>query len=509
MRPSSRGHAKVAEVVTDLKPSEPMRAESNKLTVAEAQTLLRKREISSGELTRDCFQRIAEAEPRLNAFITVCEREALAQAEEADRRIARGDAPSMCGIPLGIKDIYATRGVRTTCASKILENFVPPFDATVIAKLRAEGAVFLGKTNMDEFAMGSSTENSAFGPTRNPHDLERVAGGSSGGSAAAVAAHECLAALGTDTGGSIREPASFCGVVGIKPTYSRVSRYGVVAYASSLDQVGPFTKTVRDAAILMRSLAGGDPCDSTCSARPVPDYERALTGEAKGLRIGVPKEYFVEGMEREVESAVRAALRQYEALGARAVDISLPHTPYAIAAYYLVATAEASANLARYDGIRYGLRVAADEMGELYDRTRARGFGAEVKRRIMLGTFALSAGYYDAYYLKGQKVRTLIRGDFERAFEACDVIVVPVAPTTAFRLGEKMSDPLTMYLSDIFTISVNLAGLPGMSVRCGYDNDGLPIGMQIIGPPFSEETIFRIGDAYERSGAFQPRPTKV
>ena len=482
-----------------------------RLTIAEAQAKLRKREISARELTRACLDRIAAVEPKLNAFITVTEREALEQADRADERLAsrKDDPPPLCGIPLGIKDIYATRGVKTTCASKILENFVPPFDATVIAKLRAEGAVFVGKANMDEFAMGSSTENSAFGPTRNPYDLARVAGGSSGGSAAAVAACECLASLGTDTGGSIREPASFCGVVGIKPTYSRVSRYGVIAYASSLDQVGPFARTVRDAAIMLRSLAGIDPNDSTCSARPVPDYERALTGDVKGLRIGVPKEYFVEGMQPEVEKAVREALANLEKAGARTVDISLPHTPYAIAAYYLVATAEASANLARYDGIRYGLRVPAENNIELYEKSRALGFGAEVKRRIMLGTFALSAGYYDAYYLKGQKVRTLIRRDFERAFEMCDVVMAPVAPTTAFKLGEKTDDPLTMYLSDIFTISVNLAGLPGISIPCGYDGAGLPIGLQIIGAPFSEEMMFRVGDAYERLGAFTPHEVKI
>jgi aspartyl-tRNA(Asn)/glutamyl-tRNA(Gln) amidotransferase subunit A len=484
-------------------------SELNRLTIAEAQAKLRKREISSRDLTRACLDRIAGVEPKLNSFITVTEREAHAQAEAADQRLAKGDAPPLCGIPLGIKDIYATKGVRTTCASKILENFVPPFDATVIAKLRAEGAVFVGKANMDEFAMGSSTENSAFGPTRNPHDLERVAGGSSGGSAAAVAAYECLASLGTDTGGSIREPASFCGVVGIKPTYSRVSRYGVIAYASSLDQVGPFSRTVRDAAIMLRSLAGIDPSDSTCSARPVPDYERALTGDVKGLRIGVPKEYFVEGMQPEVEKSVRDALANLQKAGARTIEISLPHTAYAVAAYYLVATAEASANLSRYDGIRFGLRVPAENNIELYEKSRAQGFGAEVKRRIMLGTFALSAGYYDAYYLKGQKVRTLIRRDFEHAFETCDVVMAPVAPTTAFKLGEKTDDPLTMYLSDIFTISVNLAGLPGMSMPCGYDNAGLPIGLQIIGAPFSEETIFRVGDAYEKLGAFTSRPLKI
>jgi len=476
-------------------------SELNRLTIAEASDRLRRREISAVELTRACLDRIAAVDSRLNAFITVTESEALEQARAADRRLQAGDAPALCGIPLGIKDIYCTRAIRTTCASKILENFVPPFDATTIAKLRAEGAVFVGKTNMDEFAMGSSTENSAFGPTMNPHDLSRVAGGSSGGSAAAVAADECLASLGTDTGGSIREPASFCGVVGIKPTYSRVSRFGVIAYASSLDQVGPFAKSVRDAAIMLRALAGADPLDSTCSARPVPDYERALTGDVKGLRVGVPREYFVEGMQPEVESAVRAALRQYESMGAKAVEISLPHSSYAIACYYIVATAEASANLARYDGVRYGLRAAAEDNIELNEKTREQGFGPEVKRRIMLGTFALSAGYYDAYYLKAMKVRTLIRRDFERAFEKCDAIVTPVAPTTAFRLGEKMSDPLRMYLSDIFTISVNLAGLPGLAVPCGYDSNNLPIGLQIIGPQFSEETILRAGDAFERSGA--------
>jgi len=483
-----------------------MTSDLHKLTVTEARTRLRAREISATELTRACLDRIAAVEPGLHAYLTVCEPEALEQARVADRRLGAADAPALCGIPLAIKDIFATRGVRTTCASRILANFVPPFDATVIARLRDQGAVFLGKTNMDEFAMGSSTENSAFGPTKNPYDLGRVAGGSSGGSAAAVSADECLAALGTDTGGSIREPASFCGVVGIKPTYSRVSRYGVIAYASSLDQVGPFAKTVRDAAILLGAIAGVDPRDSTCSARPVPDYERALTGDVTGMRIGVPKEFFVEGMEREVEDATRAALKQFEAMGARAVEISLPHTEYAIGCYYLIATAEASANLARYDGIRYGLRAEAATLGELYSLTRARGFGTEVKRRIMLGTFALSSGYYDAYYLKAQKVRTLIRRDFARAFENCDLIVTPTAPTTAFKLGEKTADPIQMYLSDIFTISVNLAGLPGLVVPCGYDNLNLPIGLQILGPHFGEEAILRAGDAYERSSAFKRRP---
>jgi aspartyl-tRNA(Asn)/glutamyl-tRNA(Gln) amidotransferase subunit A len=478
------------------------------MTISEARERLARRDIAAVELTRACLDRAAAVESKLNALITLSAREAVEQAEIADQRIAAGNGSSLTGIPLAIKDIFATRGVRTTCGSKILEHFVPPYDATVIAKLRAAGAIFVGKANMDEFAMGSSTENSAFGPTRNPYDPERVAGGSSGGSAAAVAADECLAALGTDTGGSIREPASFCGVVGLKPTYSRVSRYGVIAYASSLDQVGPFAKTVRDAAILLKEIAGIDPRDSTCSARAVPDYELALTGEVKSTRIGVPREFFVEGMQREVETAVRSALQQFESLGARVLEISLPHTDYAVAAYYLIATAEASANLARYDGIRYGLRVEADNTLDLYSRTRARGFGAEVKRRIMLGTFALSAGYYDAYYLKAQKVRTLIRRDFERAFEHCDVIVTPVAPTTAFNLGEKTADPLQMYLSDIFTISVNLAGLPGLSVPCGYDSGGMPIGLQLIGPPFGEEMILRAADAYENSAAIARRPAR-
>jgi aspartyl-tRNA(Asn)/glutamyl-tRNA(Gln) amidotransferase subunit A len=483
-----------------------MTAELFRLTIATARDLLARREISAQELTRACLDRITEVDRRLNAFITLCPREALEQAAMADERLKQGDAPALCGIPLAIKDIYLTRGVRTTCASKILGNFVPPYDATVVARLRDAGAVFVGKANMDEFAMGSSGENSAFGLTRNPYDLTRVAGGSSGGSAAAVAADECLAALGTDTGGSIREPASFCGVFGIKPTYSRVSRYGVIAFASSLDQVGPFTKTARDAAIMLNTLAGVDPHDATCAARPVPDYEHALTRDLKGLRIGVPREYFVTGMAPEVEDAVHVALKQYESLGATTVEVTLPHTDYATATYYVLATAEASANLARYDGIRYGLRVPGDNNIELYNRTRAEGFGTEVKRRIMLGTFALSSGYYDAYYLKAQKVRTLIRRDFEQAFEHCDLIATPVAPTTAFKLGEKISNPLQMYLSDIFTISVNLAGLPGLSIPCGYDSDGMPIGLQLIGPPFGEESLLRAADAYELSGAVPRRP---
>lgn len=481
----------------------------NKLTITEARDLLRSGKISAVELTRACLDRIDQVEARINAFITVTADEAMKQAAVADRRIGSGEAPPLCGIPIGIKDVYCTAGVRTTCASKILANFVPPYDATSVARLRAQGAVFVGKANMDEFAMGSSTENSAHGPTMNPYDLKRVAGGSSGGSAAAVAAYECLASLGTDTGGSIREPASFCGVVGIKPTYSRVSRYGVIAYASSLDQVGPFARSVRDAATVLGAVAGVDPSDSTCSARPVPDYEAALTGDVKGLRIGIPKEFFGEGMDPDVESSIQAAIKQYEALGARPIDIALPHTEYAIGAYYLIATAEASANLARYDGIRYGPRAEASTLTELYSQTRAQGFGPEVKRRIMLGTFALSAGYYDAYYLKAQKVRTLIRRDFEQAFTKCDLILTPTVPSTAFRLGERLDNPIQMYLSDIFTISVNLAGLPGLVVPCGYDRLMLPIGMQLIGSAFGEALILKAGDAYERSGAISRRDPVV
>jgi aspartyl-tRNA(Asn)/glutamyl-tRNA(Gln) amidotransferase subunit A len=486
-----------------------MAKDLNKLTITQARNLLRSGTISAVELTQACLERIAKVEARIHAFITVTANEALKQAADADKRIKGGDAPPLCGIPLGIKDVYCTTGVRTTCASKILDNFVPPYDATAVAKLRAHGAVFVGKTNMDEFAMGSSTENSAYGATMNPYDLERVAGGSSGGSAAAVAADECLASLGTDTGGSIREPASFCGVIGIKPTYSRVSRYGVIAYASSLDQVGPFAKTVRDAATVLAAVAGVDPMDSTCSARPVPDYEAALAGSVKGLRIGVPKEFFVEGMDAEVETSIRTAMKQFESLGAKATEVSLPHTEYAVGAYYLIATAEASANLARYDGVRFGPRAEASGLAELYSRTRAQGFGAEVKRRIMLGTFALSAGYYDAYYVKAQRVRTLIRRDFDQAFAKCDLILTPTVPTTAFRLGEKVNNPLQMYLSDIFTISVNLAGLPGLVVPCGYDKLNLPIGLQLIGPAFGEELVLRAGDAYERDNGISRRETVI
>jgi aspartyl-tRNA(Asn)/glutamyl-tRNA(Gln) amidotransferase subunit A len=413
------------------------------------------------------------------------------------------------GIPIAVKDNFLTRSLRTTCASKILAEFIPPYDATTVARLRAAGAVIVGKTNLDEFAMGSSAENSAFFPTRNPWDLERIPGGSSGGSAAAVAADECIAALGTDTGGSIRQPAACCGIVGLKPTYGRVSRYGIVAFASSMDQVGPMTKDTRDSALLLQAVAGHDPADSTSAPQAVPDYSAALSGGVKGVRIGVPKEYFVSGMQPEVEQAVRQAIRDLAAQSAIIEEISLPHTEYAVAVYYIVATAEASSNLARYDGMRFGHRAEAADLTDTYCISRDQGFGAEVKRRIMLGTYVLSAGYYDAYYLKAQRVRTLIKRDFDRAFNDCDLIVTPTAPTTAFKIGEKTQDPLQMYLSDIFTISVNLAGLPALSLPCGFDAQGMPIGLQIIGKPFDEATILRAGHAYEQATEWHQRKPRM
>ena len=470
-----------------------------RLTIEEARAALARREVSSAELTRAILARVEATEPALRSFITISAEQALEQARAADERLARGETSALCGIPIAIKDVIVTRDIRTTAASKILGNFVPAFDATVTQRLREAGAVFVGKANCDEFAMGSSTENSAFAITRNPWDCSRVPGGSSGGSAAAVAAGQCFAALGTDTGGSIRQPAACCGVAGIKPTYGRVSRYGVIAYASSLDQVGPLGKTVADCAHLLGAIAGHDPRDSTSVPRPVPDFRAALRDDLEGLRIALPREYFVEGMQPEVEQAVRAATQAMRQLGAEVEEVSLPHTEYAIPAYYLIATAEASSNLSRYDGIRYGLRGAGAGLRDVYESTRAIGFGAEVKRRIMLGTYALSKGYYDAYYLKAQKVRTLIRNDFAKVFERCHVVVTPTAPTTAFGIGEKTSDPLQMYLADIFTVSVNLAGLPGLSLPCGFDRRGLPIGLQIVGRPFDEEAVLRAGHAYERA----------
>ena len=470
------------------------------LTIHELSEKLRKRELSSQELTEAVFRRIAQTENRVHSYITLCRDLALQQAKNADEYLKQENHPSpLLGIPMAVKDNFLTQGTRTTCASKILGDFTPPYDATTVEKLRAAGAVITGKTNLDEFAMGSSTENSAFFPTRNPWNSERVPGGSSGGSAAAVAADQCIAALGTDTGGSIRQPAACCGVVGLKPTYGRVSRYGIIAFASSMDQVGPLTKDVSDCALLLEAIAGYDPADSTSVNRPVPKYADELTGDVRGLRVGVPKEYFISGMQPEVERAVRKAIRQLEENGAVIEEISLPHTDYAVAVYYIVATAEASSNLARYDGMRYGYRARARDLTETYMLSREEGFGPEVKRRIVLGTYALSAGYYDAYYLKAQKVRTLIKRDFEEAFQRCDAIITPTAPTTAFKMGEKTEDPLQMYLSDIYTISVNLAGLPALSLPCGFDSEGLPIGMQLIGKHFDESTILRVAHAWEQS----------
>jgi aspartyl-tRNA(Asn)/glutamyl-tRNA(Gln) amidotransferase subunit A len=457
------------------------------------------------EVTQSFLERIARLDPELKAYLTVDGEGALSQAREAEARYARGEAGPLDGVPLALKDVLATKGLRTTCASRILEHFVPPFDATVVARLREAGAVFLGKVNMDEFAMGSSTENSAFGVTHNPWARDRIPGGSSGGSAAAVAADLCTASLGSDTGGSIRQPASHCGVVGLKPTYGRVSRFGLVAYASSLDQIGPLTKEVRDAALLLEVIAGHDPRDSTSAMVAVPNYLEKLGEEIKGVKIGVPREYFGEGLDPEVEAAVRAALKTLSDLGGEILEVSLPHTSYAVATYYIIAMAEASSNLARYDGVKYGARQKARTLMEMYTQTRTAGFGPEVRRRIMLGTYTLSAGYYEAYYRKASQVRTLIRRDFDQAFETCAVLATPVAPTPAFRLGEKVSDPLTMYLSDIFTISANLAGIPGISLPCGISREGLPIGLQLLGPPFGEPQILKVAYAFEKATDFHRR----
>ena len=478
-----------------------MAKEPFQMTVHELHELLKKKKISSAELTRSVFQRIDAVEHDVHAYITLTRDLALQQAAAADSQIKQGAIAPLTGIPVAIKDILCTAGIATTCGSKILENFMPTYDATVIKKLKEQQAVFVGKTNMDEFAMGSSTETSYFGPTRNPWSLDRVPGGSSGGSAAAVAADECIAALGTDTGGSIRQPAACCGVVGMKPTYGRVSRFGLVAFASSLDQIGPFTKDITDAALILNHICGYDSLDSTSVNRDVPDYTRALVNDVSGMTLGVPKEYFATaGIDPEVEKAVWSALRELERQGATIKEISLPHTEYAVAAYYLIAPAEASSNLARYDGVKYGYRPMEETgLREMYELTRSEGFGAEVKRRIMLGTYALSAGYYDAYYKKASQVRTLIRRDFEQAFAACDLIVTPTAPTPPFKLGEKMHDPLQMYLSDIFTIPANLAGLPGISMPCGLSSQGLSIGLQIIGNVFAEETMLRCAYCFEQN----------
>ncbi|MBW2038258.1 MAG: Asp-tRNA(Asn)/Glu-tRNA(Gln) amidotransferase subunit GatA [Deltaproteobacteria bacterium] len=476
------------------------------LTIHELYERLSKGEVSSQEVTAVLLERIREINPQIKAYLTVAQQEAMRGAQEADRRIAAGKISPLTGVPLAIKDNMCTQGIKTTCASKILEDFVPPYDATVVKRLKGEGGVILGKVNMDEFAMGSSTENSSFTITRNPWNLDAIPGGSSGGSAAAVAADECIASLGSDTGGSIRQPAACCGVVGMKPTYGRVSRYGLVAFASSLDQIGPITKDVEDCAILLNAIAGYDPLDSTSADLPTPDYRRALVKDIRGWVLGVPKEFFVEGMDPEVEERVWEGIKVLEDLGAVAKEISLPHTPYAVAAYYIICTAEASSNLARYDGVKYGLRAPGSrDLMEMYLETRSQGFGPEVKRRIMLGTYVLSSGYYDAYYRKASQVRTLIKGDFEEVFGECDAIITPTSPTPAFLIGEKAQDPLQMYLSDIFTISVNLAGVPAISIPCGFSSRGLPIGLQIIGRPFEEDKIIQVAYTFEQNTGHRRR----
>ena len=477
------------------------------LTIHELSGKLARREVSALEVTQALLDRIRKIDERTHAYLNLTEEEALRQARRVDETIAKGQTSrGLTGIPLAIKDILCTQGVRTTCGSGILVNYTPPYDATVIQKLKALDAIFLGKTNMDEFAMGSSTENSHFGVTRNPWALDRVPGGSSGGSAAAVAADLCIAALGSDTGGSIRQPASFCGIVGLKPTYGRVSRYGLVAFASSLDQIGPMAKDVEDCAILMNALCGFDPRDSTSVDVRVPDFTTALVRDVQGMRIGIPKEYLIEGMDADVDQAIESSIQLFEKWGARCSEISLPHTDYALAAYYIICTAEASSNLARYDGVRYGHRgEGCRGIISMYRKTRTEGFGPEVKRRIMLGTYALSAGYYDAYYKKAAQVRTLVKQEFDEAFKDNDIILTPISPTPAFRIGEKTADPLQMYLMDVFTIPVNMAGIPGISIPCGFSGQGLPIGLQLLGRHFDEEAIIRAAYTFEQNTDFHLR----
>lgn len=474
-----------------------------RLTISELTGKLARRECTARQAMQACLDQIQKVDGQVQAFLSYNAEDALAQADAADRALAAGETHAnkpLLGVPLAMKDVLAVRGQPLNCGSKILGDFKSPYDATVIEKLKAAGAVIFGRLNMDEFAMGSSTENSAFQTTLNPWDTTRISGGSSGGSAAAVAADECLAALGSDTGGSIRQPAALCGCVGLKPTYGRVSRYGLVAFASSLDQIGPFTKDVRDAATLLNVISGIDPRDSSSLPQPVPDYTKALDGNVRGLRLGIPREYMIGGLDPEIKQAVDTAVKQLQSMGAEVVEISLPHTEYAAATYYIIAPAEASANLARFDGVRYCKRVDGADPIEMYEKTRGQGFGAEVKRRIILGTYVLSSGYYDAYYLRAQKVRTLIRQDFLNAFEKVDAIVTPTTPTPAFKVGEKSDDPLQMYLSDVFTISCNLAGICGISLPCGFTKEPkLPIGLQLLGKPFGEETILRIAHAYEQA----------
>ncbi|RJQ63417.1 MAG: Asp-tRNA(Asn)/Glu-tRNA(Gln) amidotransferase subunit GatA [Desulfobacteraceae bacterium] len=481
------------------------------LTLHQASALLKKREISSRELTRAVLDRIDAKEPGIGAYIHVAGKSAMKEADVADRAISEGRSSPLTGIPIAVKDLMCTRGLPTTCGSKILENFVPPFDATVIEKLKTAGAVIVGKTNMDEFAMGSSTENSGFKLTRNPWNADHIPGGSSGGSAAAVAADMCAGALGSDTGGSIRQPASHCGIVGLKPTYGRVSRFGLVSYASSLDQIGPMTKDVTDSALLLNAISGYDPKDSTSVPMEVPDYTKALSEGLDGVKIGIPGEYLeTEGLDFEVSAAVKAALTQLESAGAECVEVSLPHSGFVVATYYIIAPSEASSNLARYDGVRYGFRHGKNRNYlEMYRSTRSKGFGPEVRRRIILGTYALSAGYYDAYYGKASQVRTRIVEDFKEAFKKCDVIAAPVAPTPAFRIGEKTDDPLMMYLSDIFTLSANLAGIPGMSVPCGFSSDGLPVGLQLLSSHFNEGLLLKTAYNFERNTAFHLKKPSI
>lgn len=475
------------------------------LTITQTLEKLRSREISAVELTRTYLERIEQHDTHINAYLTVTVDEALKAAERADQQRAAGEDRPLLGVPLAIKDVLSTEGVETTCGSKILKGYHPIYSATCVQRLEQAGMVMLGKTNMDEFAMGSSTENSGFCTAHNPWDLERVPGGSSGGSAAAVAAGMAAGALGTDTGGSIRQPGSFCGIAALKPSYGRVSRYGLVAFGSSLDCPGPMARSVEDVARILQAMAGHDPLDSTSMPVDVPDYVASLNGDVKDLRIGIPKEYFIAGIQTEVEQAVHAACAHLESLGAKIVEISLPHTDYSLPTYYIIAPAEASANLARYDGIRFGLRVDKGEMWPTYKATRGQGFGAEVKRRIMIGTYVLSAGYYDAYYGKAQAVRTLIRQDFEQAFEKVDIIAAPTAPTTAFKIGQNTDDPIQMYLGDVFTLPASLAGIPGLNVPCGFDHQNLPIGMQLIAPAFREDLLLRVGYIYEQSTNWHTR----
>ena len=477
-----------------------------RLTIHEAHALLKKKEINSRELTESVLDRIGAVEDRVGAYITVMKDQALAHADMADEHIKNGDCMPLTGIPIAIKDIICTKGILTTCASRILKGFIPPYDSTVVQKLKAAHAVIVGKTNLDEFGMGSSTENSAMKITRNPWDLERIPGGSSGGSAAAIASDMCIGALGSDTGGSIRQPSSHCGVVGLKPTYGRVSRFGLVAFASSLDQIGPIAKDVTDAALLLHVISGHDPKDSTSVSMEVPDYTQVLETGLKGVTVGIPTGYHKEGVDPDVVDAVRKAVKVIENSGATYREVILPHMEYSVAVYYLIAPAEASSNLARYDGVKYGFRSqSSGELIEMYRNTRSTGFGPEVQRRIILGTYALSAGYYDAYYRKASQVRTLIVEDYKKAFETCDVLIMPVAPTPAFRLGEKLEDPLTMYLSDVFTISANLAGIPGISVPCGFSRKRLPIGLQILANHFNEATLLKVAYNFEQATDYHTR----